>query len=516
MWDVVIIGAGVVGCAAARELSRYDLSVLVLEKGSDLCAATSKGNSATVHAGYDPDPGTLKAVYNIRGNPMFDDLRDELGIPFIRNGMLVFATSEKEMEEVYRLEKLAEANEVPVEILRSREEVVKIEPHIGNDVVGALFAPTGGMVCPYTMTIAMAENAAINGVEFRCATRATAVEPAPEGWKVTATDGSEERGKGMQEFLTRLVFNCAGTHADIFNNMVSERKIKITPRHGEHIILDKTYRPYVNASLNQPPTALPGGGHTKGMGVMPSTDGTIILGCDAVNVEDRDDMSTTASGLQSIIDYFVRNWKHLPIGNCVDHVPVEDFINAYGGVRAHPDGDDFIIGEAPDAPGFINAAGIESPGLTAAPAIGLDLATLAAEKLNASRKENYTPGRRFKKAFRDMSREERKHAISADPDYAKLVCRCEQVTEAEIRDAIHRPLGARTVGAVKFRARAGMGRCQGGFCGPRVLQILSEELKTDPLEITLQGTGSNILLRKACSDAVPEAGKGDRPDHEKG
>jgi glycerol-3-phosphate dehydrogenase len=300
------------------------------------------------------------------------------------------------------------------------------------------------------------------------------------------------------DFETRLVFNCAGTYADTFNNMVSENKIRITPRHGVHIILDKTYRKYVNASLNQPPSELPGGGHTKGMGVMPSTDGTIILGCDAVNIEDKDDMRSSPGGLKSIVDYFLANWKHFPIGNCVDHLPVEDFINSYGGVRAHPDGDDFFIGEVADAPGFFNAAGIESPGLTAAPAIGLDLAAAAAEKLGARPNPEFKKHRRIKKAFREMSREERTQAIAEDPDYAKLVCRCEQVTEAEIRDAIHRPLGARTVSAVKFRARAGMGRCQGGFCGPRVLQILSEELNLDPLDVTLQGEGSNILVRKAC------------------
>jgi Predicted dehydrogenase len=489
MWDAIIIGAGVTGCSVARELARHQLRVLVLEKSPDVCAATSKGNSAMVHGGFDPTPGTLKAKFNVLGNRMFDQLCSELAVPFQRNGTMIIATSEADMGEIRHLEDMARQNGVPVSVLTGRALRDRF-PEIGDEVVGALNCESGGIVCPYGLVIAMAENAALNGVEFKLETRADAVERGGGGWKISTNNG---------DFETKLVFNCAGTHADKFNNMVSPDKFTITPRYGSHIMMDREFSQYVDTTITQTPKKLPGGGHTKGQGIMPSADGTVILGCDAEDCTDPDDASTTARSLNRILDYFEENWKHLPIARHVPKFPRDGCITAYGGLRAHGDRDDFIIGEAVGAPGFFNAAGIESPGLTAAPAIGVHLAALAVDRLKPAAKADFVVGRDAIKSFREMNDEERAAAVRKDPNYGKIVCRCELVTEAEVRQSIRRPLGAKSVNAVKMRTRAGMGRCQGGFCGPRVVQILAEEWGVDPMDIPQSGKGSPILVGAACS-----------------
>lgn len=495
VWDVIIIGSGVCGSSTARELSKYDLKVLLLEKASDVCAGTSKGNSATVHSGYDPTPGTLKAKYNVLGNAMFDQLSKELEFPFIRNGMIVFATDQSQMKEIRRLEGVAAINGVPVKVLDT-EGLQKIEPDIGSNVIGGLWAPTSGQCCPYSMTIAMAENAVLNGVEVRLNQEVKTIKRASHGWSVGTQD---------QVYETRTIVNAAGTHAGIINNLVSEKKINIIPREGQHLLLDRKYSKYVKTTICQTPKDLPGGGHTKGMGMMPSLEGTVILGCNATNINDFDDTSSTADGIASIINYFEENWEAFPISRHVPRFPRDGIIAVYGGVRAHPDTDDFIVGEVDDAPGFFNAAGIESPGLTAGPAIAVHLTELIVERLKPAHKKSFIPGRKIKKPFRTMSVEERREAINNDPDYAKVVCRCEQVTEAEIRDAIHRPIPAKSVNAIKMRVRAGMGRCQGGFCGPKVLEIICDELGLDPTDVTLYGPDTNILIKQTCVDDNKEA-----------
>ena len=492
MWDAIVIGAGVCGCAAARELARYRLKVLVLEKGSDVCAGTSKGNSACVHAGYDPDPGSNKALYNVAGNALFDDLCDELHIPFRRTGTIVCAYSEEEMGTIRNLHENGKKNGVPTEI-RDAEGLREIEPYISEGVIGGLWAPTGGVVCPYTLVIAMAESAAINGVEFKTETPVT---------DIRFEDGVYKVFSGETCFVTKTVVNCAGTHADEMNNFVSEHKIRIIPRQGEHILLDRRYQDYAMVSVDEVPRPLPGGGHTKGMGELTTMDGTIVVGCNTREVEDKDDCRITREGIDDIIETTLSGWPRFPFETRAGKFPFDAIIGSFTGVRAHPEGDDFIIGEVDDAPGFYNAAGIESPGLTAGPAIGVELCRLVVNYLSAEKKETFIKGRPWKKPFRIMTDEERMEAIKSDADYARIVCRCELVTEAEIRDAIRRPLGAKTINAVKMRTRAGMGRCQGGFCSGRVLQILAEELKKDPLEIELAGKGSYILAREACCESL--------------
>lgn len=495
MWDAIIIGAGISGCSVARELARYQLKVLVLEKGHDVCAGTTKGNSATVHAGYDPDPGSNKAIYNVRGSRMYPELCRELQVPYLKNGLVMIALDEDQMEEVRKLHEMGQRNGVRTEVC-DRARILEIEPDMGEGVIGGLWVPDSGMVCPYNLVMALAENSARNGVEFKTSTQALSVQRDGGEWLVATPD---------ETFRTKYVFNCAGTHADKFNNMVSGDVFHIIPREGQHLIMDRDFAPYVKTTIYPTPELLPGGGHTKGMGLMPSVDGTLILGCNADDVDDPDFSANTREGIDKILDFFEERWKYMPISKHVPKFPRDAVITAYGGSRAHPDRDDFILGEPKDAPNFINLAGIESPGVTAAPAIAIDMVKILVDRERPALKQDYKPGREIKKPFRTMTAEERREAIKADPDYARIVCRCEQVTEAEIRDAIRRPVGARSVSAVKMRTRAGMGRCQGGFCSPRVLEILCEELGLDPLEVTQSGGRSNILVGRACEPKEGEA-----------
>ncbi|MEL7603936.1 MAG: FAD-dependent oxidoreductase, partial [Bacillota bacterium] len=440
MYDAVIIGAGVSGAALARELRAYRLQIAVLEKGSDVCAGASKGNSATVHSGHDAAHGTKKAYYNVAGNAMFDRLCDDLNVPFNRNGMIIFATDEADMSEVCRLKRNADLNGVPGVQILSHEELIRLEGHFGGDVIGGLYVPTSGIVCPYSLVIALCENAAENGAEFFLNTEVRHIEKTGGGFRIDTSRG---------EFGARYVFNCAGTHADEINNMVSNNRFTILPRKGEHLILDKKLAPYVKATISQTPRDLPGGGHTKGMGMMPSVDGTIILGCDAHDAADKEETDTTCVGTGEVLAYFERNWCNLPISRAYPSFPRHMVIGAFGGLRPHPDTDDFILGEAEDAPGFWNMAGIESPGLTAAPAIARDIARQAAAQYGFEKNPEFNGVRKRPKPFREMSPEERRQAVAVDPDFGKIVCRCEQVTRAEVLAAIRSPIGARTVNAVK-------------------------------------------------------------------
>lgn len=487
MYDAIVIGAGITGASVARELARYDIRTAVLEKKSDVCAGTSRSNSAMVHAGHDAEPGTLKALYNVRGNAMYDDLCRDLDVPFSRSGTIVMATCERDMEIIAGLKERAGQNGVPGVAVYTREELLRLEPDFGEELVGGLYAPTGGIVCPYSLVIALCENAAENGVEFRLNEEVQSIRRSGDGWVVET---------GAATLRTRLVFNCAGTHADTIHNMVSANKIKIIPRKGEHLILDKRLGPLVRTTITQTPFPLPGGGHSKGMGIMPSVDGTVILGCNAVDIEDKDDTSCTADGIGAIVAYFEDNWKYFPISRHCPGFPREMVITAFSGLRAHPEGDDFIIGKVADAPGFYNAAGIESPGMTAGPAIGVDLAAMAKAEHHFPPKENFNPFRKRPKPFRDMSIAEKQAAIAGNPDYAKLVCRCEGVTLAEVKQALRAPIPATDLNAVKMRTRAGMGRCQGGFCSPEVLKAVSEELRVSPLSVTQCGGASKVLCRK--------------------
>ncbi len=470
-YDVIIIGGGVVGCGTARELTRHKLSVAVLEKAADICAGQTKANTAILHAGYDAKPGTNKAHFNVLGNSMFDKLAADLDVPFERNGSLVVSLSEEGIQTLESLVWRGEKNGVKGLRVIGRDELHKMEPHLSKKAVAALYAPTGGIVCPYELTFAYAENAAKNGAKFYRGTPVTNIRRDGNGGYIVY---SNERA-----FAARAVVNAAGVHSDGFNNMVSEEKLHITPRRGEYFIVDKNYGKFFHSAIFQLPSAM-----GKGVLVARTVEDTILLGPTAEDIPERDDKRTTAKGLAAALAQAAAIWED---------IPRRGFITTFSGIRAHCDRDDFVLGEPGDAPFFFNAAGVESPGLVSAPAIAVYLAQSVAQRLHAKENPAFDPVRRGIPKFREMDERAREQAIAENPDYAKIVCRCENVTEAEIRACIRRPVGARDVDGVKFRARAGMGRCQGGFCLTRVMEILAEELNVPITQITKSGGESKLV-----------------------
>ncbi|AUM94942.1 TPA: NAD(P)/FAD-dependent oxidoreductase [Clostridium botulinum] len=471
MFDVTIIGSGVTGAAVARELSKYNLKTCVVEKAIDVASGTSKANSGIVHAGEDPIPGTLKAKMNVRGNEMFDKLQEEIDFPFKRNESFVLCFDEKDIEKLEELRQRGLKNGLPdtMEIL-NREEALKLEPNLSEYVVAALRLPTGGIVSPYEFNIALAESAAMNGVEFKLETEIIDIEKKQDGYILKTNKGDIE---------TKVVVNAAGVFGDKINNMVSEKKYHITARKGEYLLFDKTVGDMVQRTIFQLPTKM-----GKGVLVTPTADGNLLLGPTSVDVEEKDDFETTREGLDTVAEKAKLSIKE---------IPMRQVITSFAGLRAHEENSDFIIGEAEDAENFINAIGIESPGLTSAPAIGEYIREMIVEKLKPEENKEFNPIRKDIPKFREMTNEERKEMIKENSAYGKIVCRCEVVTEGEIRDAIRRPLGAKTVDGIKRRTRAGMGRCQSGFCSNRIVEILAEELGIKRNEVTKFGGSSKIL-----------------------
>lgn len=473
MMDILIIGAGVIGCSIVRELSKYELSICVLEKNSDVGAGTSKANSAIIHAGFDAKPDTLKGKLNAKGNLMFDKLSKELDFPFKRIGALVLCFDKKDIYKLQGLKRQGEVNGVPDLRILNREEIKNIEPNISNNAVAALYAPTSGIVCPYELTIAFAENANENDVQFKFNT---------EVLNIVKKDGSYLVATDKGNFEAKTIINAAGVHADDINNMISKNKISIIPRKGEYLLFDNEAGNLVSKTIFQLPTAM-----GKGVLVTPTVHGNLLLGPNALDVEDKLDVGTSRLGLEEIV-----NKGKLSVEN----IPLNKVITSFSGLRAHPLKDDFIIGEAEDAENFINAAGIESPGLSSAPAIAAMVEEIVKEKLKPRNKQKFNPNRKGFIRFKDLSSEEKNKIIKERPEYGKIVCRCETVTEGEIMDAINRPLGAKDLDGIKRRTRAGAGRCQAGFCMIRTTEILARELKIEVSDVTKFGGSSKIILGK--------------------
>ena len=467
--NVLLIGAGVVGSSIARELSRYDLTVAVCDKASDVCEGTSKAISGIVHAGFDAIPGTKKARFNVAGSRKMESLSHELDFPYRRNGSIVLSFRAEDHGKLVELLERGEKNGVEGLKILSGAKIREMEPNISDDVVEALYAPTGGIVCPFGLTIAMAENACVNGAKFFLNTEVKSIEREENGFKVI-TSG--------EEFTADVVVNAAGVYADRFHNMLCEDKIKITARKGEYCLYDKKVGNLVNSTIFQLP-----GEYGKGVLVTPTVHRNLLLGPTAVDMEDRDAVNTTAEGLAKLQD---------TASHSVKSVPYRSVITSFAGMRAHPDGDDFLIGET-GVKGFFEAAGIESPGLSAAPAIGEYLASEVAGYLKAPKKENFKSTRKGIPNIALASNEEKQRLISENPLYANVICRCELVTEGEIVDAIKRPVGATTLDGIKRRTRAGMGRCQSGFCSPKTVEILARELGVPVTSITKHGIGSEFL-----------------------
>lgn len=470
MYDVIVIGAGVTGAGIARELSRYEWKVAVLERASDVCEGTSKANSGIAHAGFDAKPGSLKARLNVEGNKLMEQLSKDLDFPFKRNGSLVLCFDEKDVPSLQKLYDQGLKNGVEGLEILSREKLKQMEPNISDNAVAALHAPSGGIVCPFGLTIALAENAAVNGVEFHLNTEVQNIEKQDGGYQLTTN---------QRVFDTKVVINAAGVYAGHFHNMISQNKIHITPRKGEYCLMDKKAGGFVSHTIFQLPTV-----YGKGVLVTPTVHGNLLAGPTAVDVEDPESLNTTREGMEDLLKR---------AGLSVNNLPSRQVITSFAGLRAHEDKDDFIIGQAKDAPGFFDAAGIESPGLTCAPALGKYLTAMVLGYLPAAEKQKFVATRKGIPSMALSSAEEKKRLIAENPLYANVVCRCELVTEGEILDAIHRPLGATTLDGIKRRTRAGMGRCQAGFCSPRTVEILARELGKDMGEICKNDSGSRFL-----------------------
>ena len=471
MYDVIIIGGGVSGAASARELSRYKVRACVLEKEEDVCCGTSKANSAIAHAGYDAEPGSLMAKLNVRGNEMMEQLSKDLDFPFQRIGSLVICLSEEEMPGLQKLYDKGIANGVKGLKILNREEVLEMEPNITDNMYAALYAPTAGIVCPFNLNIALAENAYTNGIEFRFNTEVQNIRKIDGGYELCTNQGT---------FRTKYVVNAAGVYADKFHNMVSEKKIHITPRRGDYCLLDKSAGTHVSRTIFSLPTK-----YGKGVLVTPTVHGNLLVGPTAIDIENKEGTNTTREGLDEVITKAGQNVKNLPM---------RQVITSFAGLRAHEDGTEFIIGEPEDARGFIDCAGIESPGLTSCPAIGEMVAGILQEKLGLEKKDNFIATRKGILDPDTLTREERAELIQREPAYGNIICRCEMITEGEILDAIRRPLGARSLDGVKRRTRAGMGRCQSGFCSPRTMEILARELHVSMADITKSGGKSRLVV----------------------
>ena len=477
MFDVVVIGAGVSGCAIARELSRFEARVCVVERADDVCCGTSKANSAIVHAGFDAQPGSLMAKLNVEGNRLMHEWAKDLEFCLIDVGSLVVCTSE---DSVCGLEELLERGEKNgVEGLRivDRQELLQMEPNISDEAVAALYAPTGGIVDNFGLTTALAENAAANGVEFRFDAPVTVVEREGDAWVVTA---------GEEQIRTRAVVNAAGVYADAIHNLVCEKgdELTIVPRKGEYYLLDTTAFGHVNHTVFMLPTAM-----GKGVLVSPTVHGNIIVGPTATDVDDKQSTDTTAEGLAEVVSKCALTVKD---------VPLREVITTFAGLRAHQAAHDFVIGEVTGAPNFFDCAAIESPGLTSAPAIGVMLSRQVADALGLAEKDegSFSPKRRGVVNLSIIDFDTWDELCKEDPAYGQMVCRCCRVSEAQIVDVLHRTPTPRSIDAIKRRTGATMGRCQGGFCTPKIMEIMERELGMAPSEITKSGAGSELVVGK--------------------
>ncbi len=474
LYDVIVIGAGVSGCACAREIMRHEGRVLVIEAEDDVCCGTSKANSAIVHAGFDARPGTLMARLNVEGNRLFDGLSQDLDVAFVRIGSLVVCTSEKDRPGLAALLERGRANGVEGLRIVEQDELRQMEPHVSEDAICALWAPTAGICDSFGLTIALAENAAANGCEFAFDTRVTSVEREGGLWRVVA---------GGSSWLARVVVNAAGVYADEIHNMVAppNDRLCIAPRRGEYMLLDTTAGNYVAHTVFMLPTAM-----GKGVLVTPTLCGNLLVGPTADDTDDKEGVQTTDEGLRSIAQKCALTVKDVPLG---------EVITSFSGLRAHLPQHEFQIGEVAGAPGFVDCAGIESPGLTASPAIGRMVAEIVQGILHARPREGWIAKRRGFVNLNMIDEDGWNELIARDQDYGKIVCRCCRVSEAQVRDACRRTPGARSVDGVKRRTGATMGRCQGGFCSPRVMQIISEETEgLSPDGVTKCGAGSACIM----------------------
>lgn len=463
MKDVIIIGAGVSGASIARSLSKYVLDILVLEKELDIGMGASKANSGIVHTGFHAEPGSLMASLNVKGAAMMEETCKDLDVPFSRNGHLVLCYKEEEMQGLEDLIEQGQKNGVEDLSIINQQDLRELEPEVNANAYGALYTPRGGIVCPMTLTLAYAELAASNGVQFRLGEQVTDIQKTSDGYRIKTN---------KETYEARAIVNAAGVYADDIHNMVSENKIEIIPRKGEYIVLDKSVKNLVHHTLFQLPNEW-----GKGVLISPTTHGSIIIGPNANDFEDKDDLLTSTEGLEDIYTKAKR---------LVDEIPIHKAITSFAGLRAHEKRHDFRIEEVSDAPFFFDCASIESPGLTSSPAIGQMVEEMVISRLGVSLKEQYHKTRKGITNVKGLSQEEKESLIHSDKNYGEIICRCMQVSKGEMLEAIHRPLGATTLDGIKRRTKAGMGMCQRTHCGPITVELLHKEtgLKKEDLVST--------------------------------
>jgi len=469
--DVAIIGCGITGAAVAYELSRYNLNIVVLERENDVAMGTTKANSAIIHAGYDPTPGTLMAKLDVEGVTLAKEICEKLDIPHKHCGAFVLATTDEEVAIVEHLYKRAIENGVEEVAVLPGNEVLKLEPNVNKNVISALHAPTAMIVDPWEYTLALAETAVKNSAEILLEHTVTGIDIIEDGYSIQTSKG---------EIKAKAIINAAGLYADDIHNMIAEPEFKITAAKGEYWLLDKNEGTRVNSVIFQCPSKA-----GKGVLVTPTVHGNLMVGPGNIIADSRDDVSTTSDELVNVRETAVKSVPDIDFGSV---------IRSFSGNRAHTEIDDFIIKEV--KPGFIDLAGIKSPGLTAAPAI----AKMAVELLKDSmfdlkEKQNFIDTRK-RTRFNKLSPDEKTALIKNNESYGHVVCRCETVTKGEILEVLNSPIPPRSIDGIKRRTGAGMGRCQGGFCGPRILELLARHYNIDSTEVLQDKEGTYILTSK--------------------
>jgi glycerol-3-phosphate dehydrogenase len=487
VYDIIIIGGGVIGCSIARTLSKYDLKVALLEKEADIASGTTKANSGVVHAGYASPREYVKRDMCIIGNKLYTQAAEELNFPFQRIGSFVVALEDSQIKELEEQRRLGTQDGVPgLELILDKERIKYMEPNLTDDVVGVLHAPSAGIVSPYEMTYALAENAAMNGVKFFRNQKVRRIKHQNYVFVIKTKTG---------EFKSNNVINAAGLYGLKISKMVGLDYFSLMPRKGEYILFDRNAM-HLNKILFPSPTKV-----SKGILVCPTVSGNTFVGPTALNINDIKDTATTEAGLKEILEGGSK---------LVPNLPVRASIRNFAGLRAVPGTYDFII-DSTDVYGFINVVGILSPGLTSCYAIAERVVEfLELLGANTKIKEDYNPVRPKPERFKDFTKEELDRKIKEDPAWGRIICRCETIPEKEILNAIHSPVGATTVDGVKFRCRPGMGRCQAGFCRPRVIEILSRELNIPYVDVTKRGEDTNFLITKTKEIALLRLKRGEK------
>ncbi len=472
MYDIAIIGGGVVGAMIAHSLAKYDLTVCILEKENDVAMGASSANSGIVHAGFDALPGTLKAKLNVRGSQMMPEVCRALGVKYQNNGSLVVAFDESDRETLRELLLRGEENGVPGLCILNAEELHRMEPSISHDAIAALYAPTGAIVCPYELTLAGIGNAMDNGTSLFLNFEVKSIQSCENGYRIASK---------TQDVCAKSVINAAGLHSDDIAKMIGDDSFDIHPRRGEYILLDRSCGNLVHSTVFPTP-----GKMGKGILVTPTVDGNLLTGPTSEDIEDKSDRATTRGGLSAVTVGAARTVEGIPFG---------ESITSFCGLRAKGSTGDFII-TSPQK-GFWNVAGIESPGLSAAPAIGEYMVErLQEDGLVLNPKKHYISTRAPMHAFGEMTLEEKNETIKKDPTYGHIICRCENVTEGEILHALRTEPRARDLDGIKRRTRAQMGRCQGGFCSPYIVELIAHEFNIPIEEVTKCGGNSHINVAK--------------------